>query len=117
MVLFELLTVVLDYFNPMNGLAGILKVPKGGKVKKGWETVYLAFSDNQLFLYKSQEDYDSGKQGTVICEIDSEIFVARSVSQNELIHANARDIDMIFKVQAYTPKHDNSGKSEVCFRF
>lgn len=33
--------------------------------------------------------------------------MARSVSQNELIHATAKEIDLIFKIQAYTPKHSS----------
>lgn len=35
--------------------------------------------------------------------IRCEIFVARSVTQSELIHAKGKDIDKIFKIQAYTP--------------
>ena len=88
----------------MDGLQGLVKIPKGGKVKKGWKIVYLAFSENNLIMHENEEEFQIGSNGNIICNIQCDIFEARSVSQNELIHANARDIDRIFKIQTYTPK-------------
>jgi serine/threonine protein kinase len=92
---------ILDFFNPMDGLQGWVRIPKGGKVKKGWKKTYLVFADDELRSYEAIEDYQSRPAvGTLICNLKCEIFVARSVTQNELIHANAKDIDLIFKIQA-----------------
>ncbi|KAJ3304294.1 hypothetical protein HDV03_002909 [Kappamyces sp. JEL0829] len=107
------LTIVLDFFNPIDGLHGLVKVPKGGKVKKGWRLIYLAFCEDKLISYENHDDYSRELNGTVLCNISCDIFVARSVSQNELIHANARDIDLIFKIQAYTPKINAAGEGEA----
>ena len=108
------INLVLDFFNPMDGLSGWIKVPKGGKVKKGWKRIYLAVSQSKLFTYETLEDFQI-ENGIMICDLSCEIFVARSVSQNELIHANAKDIDMIFKIQALA--HNNrvgTNAEEVC---
>ncbi|KAJ3277142.1 hypothetical protein HDV01_000194 [Terramyces sp. JEL0728] len=95
------LNVVLDFFNPMDGLDGWIKVPKGGKVKKGWKKQYLVFVDDKLFAFETKVQHtESPNSGTFVCDLSCEIFVARTVSQNEVIHANARDIDLIFKIQA-----------------
>lgn len=106
---------VLDFFNPMDGLQGWVKVPKGGKVKKGWKKIYVALSQDRIFSYESQTDFEQMGEvrGTLICDLSCEIFVARSVSQNELIHANARDIDLIFKIQAYTHLNTDNADREV----
>ena len=101
----------------MDGLSGFVKVPKGGKVKKGWKRLFLAVSENQLYSYETVEDFNSAANGTKICDLTCEIFVARSVSQNELIHANAKDIDMIFKIQAFSPSTRRGSSEEVSFHF
>jgi hypothetical protein len=92
---------MLDAFNPIDGLHVWIKVPKGGKVKKGWKRLYMAFLQDKLFTFETEEDFSTESKGTFICDLTCEIFVARSVTQNELIHANAKDIDMIFRIQAY----------------
>lgn len=43
-----------------------------------------------------------------IDNLSCEIFVAKSVSQNELIHARASEIDLIFKIQASEPVKEAS---------
>ncbi|KAJ3325912.1 Rho-associated protein kinase 2 [Boothiomyces sp. JEL0866] len=92
---------VLDFFNPMDGLDGWIKVPKGGKVKKGWKKQYLVFMEDKLFTFETKVQYNEApNSGAFVCDLSCEIFVARTVSQNEVIHANARDIDLIFKIQA-----------------
>jgi serine/threonine protein kinase len=92
---------ILDFFNPMDGLQGWVRIPKGGKVKKGWKKMYMVFADDELRSYDSIEDYQTHPStGILVCNLKCEIFVARSVTQNELIHANAKDIDLIFKIQA-----------------
>lgn len=97
----------------MDGLSGWVKIPKGGKVKKGWKNIVLGVSDNKLYHYENMDDFnlDSGK---LICDLACEIFVARSVSQNELIHANSQDIDSIFKIQQVS--HDDAvvSSDQVC---
>ena len=99
----------------MDGLSGWVKVPKGGKVKKGWKKLFLAFTQDKLLLFETEDNFHTDTKATFICDINCEIFVARSVSQNELIHANAKDIDMIFRIQTFTHAMSANGEVEVIY--
>lgn len=79
---------------------GKIKIPKSGKVKKGWVESYMVFDNNELRYWSSEDSYNSGKDGKLICSLVCEIFVARSVSQNEVIHASSKDVEKIFKIQS-----------------
>ncbi|KNC96665.1 AGC/DMPK/GEK protein kinase [Spizellomyces punctatus DAOM BR117] len=91
--------VVPVEFNPKEGLKGWLKVPKGGKVKKGWKQRYAVVRDFKIYMYDRDKDVGS-IEGSLVVDIRSDIFIAKVVAQNELIHANSKDIDCILKVHA-----------------
>ncbi|KAJ3161729.1 CDC42 binding protein kinase [Geranomyces michiganensis] len=81
------------------GLQGWLKVPKGGKVKKGWKMRYAVVRDLRLYMYDKDKDVGI-MDGNLIADLRCDIFIAKIVAQNELIHANGKDIDCIFKIQS-----------------
>ncbi|KAJ3197031.1 Rho-associated protein kinase 2 [Irineochytrium annulatum] len=85
-------------FDLLTGLRGHLKVPKGGKVKKGWKIRYAVVREFKLFMYDKESHMES-QEGTMIADLRADLFVAKSVAQNELIHASAKDIDCVFKIQ------------------
>ncbi|KAJ3014858.1 hypothetical protein HKX48_004913 [Thoreauomyces humboldtii] len=89
----------LTEFSIKDGLKGWLKVPKGGKVKKGWKQRYAVVRDFKVYMYDRDRDVGSG-EGTLIADLRCDIFIAKPVAQNELIHANGKDIDCIFKIQS-----------------
>ncbi|KAH6563038.1 hypothetical protein BASA50_002666 [Batrachochytrium salamandrivorans] len=101
-----------DLFNPGDVLRGWLKIPKGGKVKKGWKLQFAIVRELKIYIYEREQDVDS-LPGTQIIDIMSDIFLAKAVSQNEVIHANGRDIDLIFKIQAWTSGGTMSEESET----
>jgi hypothetical protein len=39
-------------------LKGWLKVPKGGRIKKGWKTVYAVLRDYKINVYAKERDAD-----------------------------------------------------------
>jgi hypothetical protein len=41
-----------------DGLKGWLKVPKGGRIKKGWKRVYAVVQDYKIYLYDKEKDAD-----------------------------------------------------------
>ncbi|KAJ3039406.1 hypothetical protein HDV00_012283 [Rhizophlyctis rosea] len=86
-------------FDPSEGLRGYLKMPKDGKVKKGWKKVFAVVKEYKMFIYEKEKDADT-MEGTMVVDIRCDFFVSRSVQQNELIHASGKDIDCIFKIQA-----------------
>lgn len=100
-----------ELFNPADGLRGWVKVPKGGKVKKGWKKIFLLVKEFKVYSYESIEEIET-TIGTVVFDLHCEVFVGRPVSQNELIHANAKDIDSIFKIQSYTASLKNGNSEE-----
>ncbi|KAI9002649.1 hypothetical protein BC832DRAFT_560539 [Gaertneriomyces semiglobifer] len=97
-------------FSPVEGLRGWLKVPKGGKVKKGWKQRYAVVRDYKLYMYDRDKDVGSA-EGSLVADLRYDIFVVKGVSQNELIHANAKDIDCIFKIQVANGDGNQSSNS------
>ncbi|KAI9341283.1 hypothetical protein DFJ73DRAFT_945783, partial [Zopfochytrium polystomum] len=79
-------------------LKGLLSLPKGGKVKKGWKPHFAIVRDWKIIVFDKEKDIETS-EGTVFADLRSDLFVVKSVSQNELIHASAREIDSIFKVR------------------
>lgn len=45
-------------YNPSDPLRGFIKVPKQGKVKKGWKKVYAVVRDYKFFTYDKEKDAD-----------------------------------------------------------
>ena len=55
----------------MDGLQGTIKVPKGGKVKKGWQVKFIILDDNVLKIFNSEEEYRSLREpGARICSLE-----------------------------------------------
>ncbi|RKO95373.1 hypothetical protein CAUPRSCDRAFT_12927, partial [Caulochytrium protostelioides] len=86
-------------FSANEPICGWVKTPKGGKVKKGWKLNYAVLKDNQLMLFEREKDVGV-LDGIVVADLRTPLFIVRAVSQNELIHANSKDIDCIFKIQS-----------------
>ncbi|KAJ3109830.1 hypothetical protein HDU97_000060 [Phlyctochytrium planicorne] len=85
-------------FDFSGGLKGWLKVPKGGKVKKGWRIRFAIVREHKLYMFDKDKDYEI-TDSAIMADLRADLFLARSVNQNELIHASAKDIDCIFKIQ------------------
>jgi chromosome segregation ATPase len=41
-----------------DGLKGWLKIPKGGRIKKGWKKVFAVVLDYKIYLYEKEKDAD-----------------------------------------------------------
>jgi hypothetical protein len=83
-----------------DGLAGWLKIPKGGKVKKGWLMCFGVVKEYHLIILETRPGAENPHPAELNnIDICSDIFLAAPVSQNELIHASSKDIDLIFKIQ------------------
>ncbi|KAI8847441.1 hypothetical protein BC829DRAFT_418437 [Chytridium lagenaria] len=98
-------------FDFSGGLRGFLKVPKGGKVKKGWRIRYAVVREYKLYMFDKDKDYELS-DSAVIADLRADLFLVRTVNQNELIHASAKDIDCIFKIQ-FTQSDANGGGSST----
>jgi serine/threonine protein kinase len=87
-------------FMTSDELSGWLKLPKGGKVKKGWIVCFGIVKEYQLNILETKPDAKTPNPIELnTIDIRSDIFLASPVSQNELIHASSKDIDLIFKIQ------------------
>ncbi|KAJ3219933.1 Serine/threonine-protein kinase MRCK alpha [Dinochytrium kinnereticum] len=96
-------------FDFSGGLRGFLKVPKFGKVKKGWRIRYAVVREYKLYMFDKDRDYEVS-DAAVVADLRADLFLVRSVNQNELIHASAKDIDCIFKLQ-FTQTSGSSASS------
>ncbi|TPX40839.1 hypothetical protein SeMB42_g05848 [Synchytrium endobioticum] len=80
-------------------MRGWIKVPKGGKVKKGWVAKFAVVTkDHKLTLYDREKDAGTSEP-TESYDICGDIFVVKPVKQSELIHASGTHIDFIFQIQ------------------
>ncbi len=86
-------------------------MPKGGKVRKGWAQKFAVTRDFQLYLFEREKDAES-LPGTPLADLQQDIFYVRTVTQDELIHASAKEIDCIFKIQVIRLTVNNE-KQEV----
>ena len=57
---------LFEYYNPLETLEGWLKVPKGGKVKKGWKIQYAVVRDFKMFIYENDRDVQNAKSMSFI---------------------------------------------------
>ncbi|KAJ3208591.1 Serine/threonine-protein kinase MRCK beta [Entophlyctis luteolus] len=93
-------------------LKGFLKMPKGGKIKRGWVQKFVILKDARLFVYENEKESE-GIGGEFIADLRSSVFIAKSVHQNELIHTSAKQIDCIFKVQSTFACNNENPASEL----
>ena len=96
-------------------LHGYIKMPKGGKVRKGWTQKFAVVKDYQLYLFEREKDVES-LPGTPLADIRQDIFYVRTITQDELIHASAKEIDCIFKIQVIRIQLTND-KQEVSYDY
>ncbi|KAJ3131791.1 Serine/threonine-protein kinase MRCK alpha [Physocladia obscura] len=89
-------------------LRGYLKIPKDGRVKRGWKQKYAIVKNFKIYIFDREKDSET-TEGILIADIRSDVFFAKPVRQNELIHTSAKQIDCIFKVQSSF--HDKSDKN------
>ena len=61
-----MISKIVFVFDPNEGLRGYLKLPKDGKVKKGWRKVYAVVKDYKIWVYEKEKDVDGGEGSMVI---------------------------------------------------
>ena len=78
-------------------MAGYLKVPKFGAVKKGWQENYVIVSNARLFVLPLVDNKPTLVPSQIIDMRDPQ-FLVGSVSESDVIHANKKDLPCILKV-------------------
>ncbi|XP_043243359.1 serine/threonine-protein kinase Genghis Khan-like isoform X2 [Amphibalanus amphitrite] len=79
---------------------GYVKVPKPGGVKKGWMRQFVVVCDFKLFLYDISPDKSALPSVFVsqVLDMRDENFEVTPVKDNDVIHANKRDLACIFRI-------------------
>ena len=87
-------------FNKVSGtlMQGTLKIPKPGGVKKGWTEHYVFISNARLFICPIIDNSKAGIIPVQIVDIRDTQFSVSNVNESDVIHANKRDLQCIFKV-------------------
>jgi len=76
---------------------GWLSIPNRQNIKKyGWKKQYVVISSRKLFFYNSETDKQASTP-SMILDI-SKLFHVRSVTQGDVIRADAKDIPKIFQI-------------------
>lgn len=77
---------------------GWVSIPNKQNIKRyGWKRQYLVVSSRKIFFYNSDADHKSSTAPSIILEI-SKLFHVRSVTQGDVIRADAKDIPRIFQI-------------------
>lgn len=77
---------------------GWVSIPNKQNIKRyGWKRQYLVVSSRKIFFYNSDADHKSSATPSIILEI-SKLFHVRSVTQGDVIRADAKDIPRIFQI-------------------
>lgn len=109
--------------DPQKGLVGTmyegyLKVPKPGGIKKGWARQYVVVCDFKLFIYEVKEERGGTAPATSavvsqVLDMRDEEFSVGSVLEQDVIHANRKDIPCIFRVTTSQLREPHSSRHQV----
>lgn len=87
-------------------MQGTLRIPKPGGVKKGWIEHYVFISNARLFICPIIDSSKAaGAIPVQIVDIRDTQFNVSNVNESDVIHANKRDLQCIFKVIVTKLKH------------
>ncbi|KAK2561476.1 Serine/threonine-protein kinase MRCK alpha [Acropora cervicornis] len=83
-------------------IEGIVKIPKPGGIKKGWLRQWAVVCDFKLFLFDVSGDKPPqvSQSATQVIDMRDEEFSVSSVLQSDVIHANRKELNCIFRVTA-----------------
>ncbi|CRL04166.1 CLUMA_CG017277, isoform A [Clunio marinus] len=79
---------------------GYVKVPKQGVIKRGWIRQFVVVCDFKLFLYdiSAERGAQPSIQVAQVLDMRDPEFSVATVRENDVIHANKRDVPCIFRI-------------------
>lgn len=93
---------------------GFVKIPRVGGVKKGWTRAYVVVCDFKLFLFDVSPDRNNQPfpYAAYVLDMRDDDFAVNSVTEQDVIHANKRDLPCIFRIT--TSQIQYPASMEVC---
>eukprot|EP00794_Sanderia_malayensis_P004834 gene4834-5466_t len=88
---------IIGELNLFDKIEGWLAIPNRQNIKKyGWKKQYVVVSSRKVFFYNNEGDKQASTP-SMILDI-SKLFHVRSVTQGDVIRADAKDIPKIFQI-------------------
>lgn len=86
-------------------LEGWLNIPNKQNIKRhGWKKQYVVVSSKKIIFYNNESDKINADP-VLILDL-SKVFHVRSVTQGDVIRADAKDIPRIFQVSHYVSRFE-----------
>merc|ERR1719204_2337688 len=87
----------VDIGDPEASLEGWLQTPLKQNIRRhGWKKLYIVVSSRKIIMFNSEQDRQNA-DATLILDLNK-VFHVRSVTQGDVIRADAKDIPRIFQI-------------------
>jgi len=101
-----------DFHFTSTGVEGHLKVPKDGRIQKGWTKKHVVIKDYQLYIFEKEKDKERASQSDIVIDLRWSLFLCKEGNETT-VKDKKEDMSIIFTIQAKAVTPAPSGQKGV----